>query len=151
MLSVSVRSCNCQKNVVNLIKPLNQVRYKRTKSKNSSGITPQTQRIITQLSVLSARKKQPKMLKLSKEDLIKHQTIQTAWKTYQDILKQERQESLKLQYNKIDEAMNVLQEVSPKLYKQANVDESGKIFPMELRVPTDFPPRKIWYHEYKKQ
>lgn len=132
------------------VQPLNQVRYKRTKTKGSSGITPQTQRIITQLSVMSARKKQPKMLKLSKEDLIKHQTIQTAWNTYQDILQNERQTMLKLQYNKMDEAMTVLKQVAPKLYADANINESGKVFPMEMRIPTDYPPRKLWYYDYKK-
>ncbi|SMN20974.1 similar to Saccharomyces cerevisiae YDR462W MRPL28 Mitochondrial ribosomal protein of the large subunit [Maudiozyma saulgeensis] len=150
MLSVSCVKSN-QKNIMtSWVKSLNQVRYKRTKSKGSSSITPQTQRIITQLSVLSARKKQPKMLKLSKEDLIKHQTIQTAWNTYQDILQNERQTMLKLQYNKMDEAMTILKDISPKLYNQANIDESGKVFPMEMRVPTDYPPRKLWYYDYKK-
>lgn len=137
--------------VGSLIKPLNIVRTKRTKAKGGSSITPQTQRIITQLSVLSARKKVPKLLKLSREDLIKHQTIETAWSTYRDIEKTKRQKSLKLQYNKINEAMTLLAKVNPVLYRQANVNESGKIFPMELRVPTNYPPKKIWYHDYKKE
>lgn len=130
--------------------PRVQVRTKRTKAK-ASGITPQTQRIITQLSVMSARKKQPRMLKLSQEDLVKHQTIQTAWRTYQDIQKHQRQEALKLQFQKTDAAMDLLQRAAPDVYRHANVDEQGKVFPMELRVPTDFPPRKVWYYDYKKE
>ena len=146
----SIASTATSRTLQPLGRPLCQLRTKRTKAKGSS-ITPQTQRIITQLSVMSARKKQPRMLKLSQEDLVKHQTIQTAWKTYQDVKKHQRQELLKLQYQKMDEAMDLLQQSSSDVYKHANVDEQGKVFPMELRVPTDYPPRKIWYYDYKKE
>ncbi|CAL9730989.1 large ribosomal subunit protein mL40 [Monosporozyma unispora] len=125
------------------------IRTKRTKAnKNSTGVSPQMQRVVTQLSVMSARKKQPKMLKLSNEDLIKHQTIETAWKIYQDKLQGQRTLRLKKQYFAVKEAMDTLKEVSPALFYEANVDESGKTFPMELRVPTDAPPREIWHYDY---
>ncbi|CCF59889.1 hypothetical protein KAFR_0I01080 [Kazachstania africana CBS 2517] len=132
-----------------MLKPLSFVRNKRTKSRNNA-LSPQAQRVVTQLSVLSARKKVPKLLKLSKEDLIKHQTITKAWSIYQDIKKNERQNNLKQQYNSINEAMDLLQSLSPNLYAVANVNEAGKKFPLELRVPTDFPPEKLWYYDYKK-
>lgn len=124
-------------------------RGKRTKAnKNGSEISPQMQRVVTQLSVMSARKKQPKMLKLSNEDLIKHQTIETAWAIYQDKLNGQRTSRLKKQYFAIEEAMNKLREVNPKLFEKCNIDESGKTFPMELRIPTDYPPREIWHYNY---
>lgn len=125
------------------------IRNKRTKaSKNSSGVSPQMQRVVTQLSVMSARKKQPKMLKLSNEDLIKHQTIESAWNIYQDQLQGQRTLKLKKQYFAVKEAMDVLKLASPELFAEANVDESGKTFPMEMRVPTDAPPREIWHYNY---
>lgn len=124
-------------------------RGKRTKAnKNGSEISPQMQRVVTQLSVMSARKKQPKMLKLSNEDLIKHQTIETAWSIYQDKLNGQRTSKLKKQYFAIEEAMNKLRQINPKLFEKCNIDESGKFFPMELRIPTDYPPREIWHYNY---
>lgn len=119
----------------------------RSASKGSS-LSPQMQRVVTQLSVMSARKKQPKMLKLSNEDLIKHQTIQKAWKIYQDHKQGQRMARLKKQYMAINEAMETLKSISPELFKSVDIDESGKLFPMELRVPTDFPPREIWHDQY---
>ena len=124
------------------------IRNKRTAG--ASGLPPHMQRAVTQLSVMSARKKVPKMLKLSKEDLIKHQTIQRAWAVYQEGIREARERKLEAQYNSIDDAMNKLRMVSPKLFELADVDESGKLFPMELRVPTDYPPTTIWYNDYKK-
>ncbi|QLG72841.1 hypothetical protein HG535_0D05500 [Zygotorulaspora mrakii] len=124
-------------------------RGKRTKSKG--GLPPLAQRVITQLSVLSASRKQPKLLKLSREDLIKHETIQRCWSTYQAELRAKRNEQLKLQYKSISKAMNLLSELNPKLYEAAKSEEQGKRFPMDLRVPTEYPPNKIWYHAFKEK
>lgn len=121
----------------------------RTKSKG--GLPPAAQRVVTQLSVMSASRKQPKLLKLSREDLIKHQTIQRCWSTYQAELRAKRNEQLKLQYKSAEKAMDLLQELDPELYAAANAPETGKRFPLELKVPTEFPPTKIWYAEYKKK
>lgn len=103
------------------------------------------------MSVMAASRKQPKLLKLSREDLIKHQTIQRCWSTYQAELRAKRNEQLKLQYKSTQKAMSLLQELNPDLFEAANAPEHGKRFPMELKVPTDFPPRKIWYYGYKKK
>lgn len=121
----------------------------RTKSKG--GLPPQAQRVITQLSVMSASRKQPKLLKLSREDLIKHQTIQRCWSTYQAELREKRNEQLRLQYKSTKKAMDLLEEISPELFEAANAPEHGKRFPMELKVPTDFPAKKVWYYEYRKK
>ncbi|CCK69397.1 mitochondrial 54S ribosomal protein mL40 KNAG_0C02860 [Huiozyma naganishii CBS 8797] len=124
-------------------------RFKRTKAKGSA-LSPQMQRVVTQLNVMSARKKQPTRLKLSSEDLIKHQTIEKSWKVYQDQMVTRRQTALRKQYYSINEAMDRLKELSPALFKAANVDESGKLFPIDLKIPTDYPANKIWYYDYKK-
>ncbi|AET37635.1 mitochondrial 54S ribosomal protein mL40 Ecym_1406 [Eremothecium cymbalariae DBVPG len=123
------------------------VRGKRTKSKSS--LSPQVQRAVTQLSVLSASRKQPKLLKLCNEDLIKHQTIQTCWSQYQKNLREERQAQMRLQYESMQTAMNLLKQVDGSLFEAANAKEVGKRFPLELRVPTEYPPNKIWHYEFK--
>ncbi|QLQ78353.1 hypothetical protein HG537_0A06000 [Torulaspora globosa] len=125
------------------------VRGVRTKSKG--GLPPAAQRVVTQLSVMSASRKQPKLLKLSREDLIKHQTIQRCWSTYQADLRAKRNEQLKLQYKSIHKAMETLETLNPELFQAANAPEHAKRFPMELKVPTEFPPRKIWHYDYKKK
>ncbi|SSD59244.1 related to 54S ribosomal protein L28, mitochondrial [Saccharomycodes ludwigii] len=133
------------------------IRGKRTSSKKkTSTLSPAAQRAVTQLSVLSASRKQPKLLKLCNEDLIKHQTIQTCWSEYQKSLREERANRLELQYEAMNEAMELLQEIAPDLYALANEgDESNaskkKRFPLEIRVPTDYPPSNIWYYDYKPE
>ncbi|CAR28105.1 hypothetical protein ZYGR_0N05950 [Zygosaccharomyces rouxii] len=128
--------------------PLTFTRGKRTKSKGT--LPPLVQRAITQLSVLSASRKQPKLLKLSREDFIKHQTIQHCWSIYQKELREKRNEQLKLQYKSAKNAMDVLQQLNPKMFEAANAPEDGKRFPMELKVPTEFPPNKLWHYTFKK-
>lgn len=121
------------------------IRGKRTLARDTP---PHIQRIISQLSVFSARKKLPKVLKLSREDLIRHQTIQRAWYAFQTIEVSHRQLQLKRQYKSINEAMDKLSNLDNKLFERANVDEIGNLFPIDMRFPTDFPARKVWQDEY---
>nr|CAO98824.1 mitochondrial ribosomal protein L28 [Nakaseomyces delphensis] len=129
------------------IKVSNFVRWKRTKA---GSLSPQTQRVVTQLSVMSASRKQPKLLKLSKEDLIKHQTIEKAWALYGQQKRMKQVSQLQQQYRAMEEAMETLKEVSPSLYAQANVPEHGKLFPLDMKVTTDYPPNKIWHYNFRK-
>ncbi|SCV03533.1 LAME_0H11188g1_1 [Lachancea meyersii CBS 8951] len=134
------------------LKPANNmvtqfVRGKRTKSKG--GLSPVLQRAVTQLSVMSAGRKQPKMLKLSREDFIKHQTIQNCWAMYQRELRDKRKEQLRMQYKSIEQAMQQLQQLDPELFDAANASEAGKRFPLEMKVPTEFPPNQVWHYNYK--
>ncbi|SCV05632.1 LANO_0H11760g1_1 [Lachancea nothofagi CBS 11611] len=122
-------------------------RGKRTKTKGN--LTPAVQRVVTQLSVMSASRKQPKMLKLSREDFIKHQTIQNCWAVHQKELREKRSEQLRLQYKSTEKAMELLAQLDPTLFEAANASEAGKRFPLELKVPTEYPPNQIWYHNYK--
>nr|AAM08094.1 mitochondrial ribosomal protein MRPL28 [Nakaseomyces glabratus] len=124
------------------------VRYKRTKSQG--GLSPLTQRVVTQLSVLSAARKRPKLLKLSKEDLVKHQTIERSWKLYQQQKTTRQLAQLKQQYLAMEEAMETLKSVSPELYEEANISEEGKQFPLDIKITTDAPPNKIWHYNFKK-
>ncbi|KAL6950012.1 hypothetical protein ACO0QE_000681 [Hanseniaspora vineae] len=123
------------------------VRYKRTKGKELSS---NVKKAITQMSVLSANRKQPKRLKLCPEDLIKHETIQRCWAEYQRDVRAERNQRLEAQYASMDEAMSVLQQLSPELYEAANKKDMKHRFPKEFRIPTEYPPNKIWYYEYQE-
>lgn len=97
---------------------------------------------LTQLSVLSASRKAPRMLKLSKEDYIKHVTVQSAWSLYQKGIRSERNQALRSQYDAMVQAMDALEKLDRRLYEGAHNKAAAPRFPMQLRVPTDFPPNK---------
>lgn len=120
-----------------------QVRFKRTKA-----LSPETERVIAQLSVMSAGRKQPRLLKLCDEDYIKHRTVQTAWNRLKKERKQAFSNKLHAQYNSMQKAMDVLKETDAELFAIANEHGYGKRFPLEMRVPTEFPARNIWFYDY---
>lgn len=125
---------------------LGQSRGKRTgKSKRS----PAAMRIVTQLSVFTARKKLPHRLKLSSEDLIRHNTIQAAWKYLMRDKRRARVDQLKNQYDKMQEACNEIEQLNPYLAFCATAREKGKRFTPELRIPTETPPKEIWAMDWK--
>ncbi|KAG7878079.1 hypothetical protein KL925_004664 [Ogataea polymorpha] len=113
-----------------------------------TGLDPAAQRVVTQLSVISANRKMPKMLKLSKEDFVKHVTVMRAWSVVRKEKKQAEEAQLKKQYESIKEANEDLKHVSQKLFEAANELEIGKRFPLELRVPTEYPSRSGWFYDY---
>lgn len=119
------------------------------RGKKKSVVNPSTQKVVNQLSAISASRKQPKLLKLSAEDLIKHKTITNAWNLFQKRKDGKRLQQLEQQYNSIRTAMDELKELSPELYVAANVKER-KRFPLELRLPTEYPANSPWVYNYKK-
>lgn len=126
--------------------PIQFVRGKRTKK--GKEISPATQRIITQLSVMSARKKVPRVINLSNEDLVRHDTVTKAWAVYQKDKRDRQNTLLAQQFDAMNEAMTDLKATNRTLYNLANEKEVGKRFPLEARIPVDYPPNKIWYYEY---
>lgn len=120
------------------------------RGKKTSVVTGSTQRVVNQLSALSASRKQPKLLKLNQEDLIKHNTIQNAWQSYSRKSHNKRQDQLQKQYDSIYNAMETLKNLSPNLYESANKQETKNFYPLNLRVPTDYPPNDPWVYNYKK-
>lgn len=120
------------------------VRGKRTVS-----MTASTQKVVNQLSALSASRKQPKLLNLCNEDLIKHKTIMNAWALHQRKKQQRLLEQLKQQYNSIETAMNELRAVSPQHFGWANQQETHR-FPLDMRMPTEYPADKPWVYNYKE-
>jgi large subunit ribosomal protein L40 len=109
---------------------------------------PQQEKIVNQLSVMSAGRKQPRLLKLCNEDYIKHRTVMKAWSLIRKNKKEQKNEILRKQYESMEEASEELQKLSPQLYEIANQHQYGKRFPLELRVPTEYPPRQIWFYDY---
>lgn len=120
------------------------------RGKKKSVVNPSTQKVVNQLSAISASRKQPKLLKLCPEDLIKHKTITNAWRVFTRKQEDKREAQLAKQYESISNAMEELKEVSPELYAEANKKERMR-FPLELRVPTDFPANKPWVYNYSKK
>lgn len=121
------------------------------RGKRTSTLTASTQKVVNQLSALSASKKQPKLLNLCSEDLIKHRTITNAWHLYQRKKENKRKEQLQKQYESIYTAMEDLKQESPQLYETANAPEPAKRYPIEMRIPTEYPPTIPWIAKYKPQ
>lgn len=130
------------------------VRGKRTKAGAPAGAAA-LQRVVTQLSVLSASRKQPKRLKLAKEDLIKHQTVERAWRLFQARRASARAHQLRSQHDAIAEAMRTLRELDPALYSRTcaaarDIPARDALFPLDLKTPTDFPPRTLWHYKFTR-
>lgn len=120
------------------------------RGKKTSVVTGSTQRVVNQLSALSASRKQPKLIKLNQHDLVKHNTIQNAWRAFSRKQHNKRQDQLQKQYESIHQAMETLKSVNPQLYELANKQETKQLYPLSLRVPTDYPPNQPWVYNYKK-
>lgn len=117
------------------------------RGKKDSSISPSTQKVVNQLSALSASRKQPKVLNLCQEDIIKHRTIVNAWKSYKAKKQYLKRVQMQKQFESIQNAMEDLKETSPELYELANKQET-KRWPLQMRVPTDFPANKPWVYDY---
>lgn len=103
-----------------------------------------------------------------------HETIERAWFLYQRHLRWRREEELRRKYECMTKAMDELEKIDPKRFSEANRPEDprqrgpaevklGKtlrgvekkvlesrlpgLFPRELRVPTDTPPREGWKYD----
>ncbi|KAK6538773.1 hypothetical protein TWF694_010342 [Orbilia ellipsospora] len=72
---------------------------------------------------------------------LRHWTIKQAWLLFKHKQKRERELELERQYNKIHDACEELKRCDERLYRIA-IDKKGVgTFPMEMRIPTDTPPR----------
>lgn len=118
------------------------------RGKKKTTLSASTQKVVNQLSALSASRKQPKLLNLCSEDLIKHRTITNAWKLYLRKQQEKRVDQLTKQHESIYNAMEDLKQNSPQLFEFANATEKKKRFPLEMRVPTEYPPNKPWTYNY---
>lgn len=124
-------------------------RGKRTKKNAAQAAN--VQRIVTQLSVFSARKKQPRQIKLCLEDLLRHNATTRAWAIYQSQIREKHEAQLQAQYNKIVDACQDLESTEPFLAFEAIKRERGKRFTPEIRVPTETPPNTIWQENWNAE
>lgn len=112
---------------------------------------PETGRALYVLKMLSARRKIPKMLNFSNEDVVRHMTITTAFKQHQKEKRQAWQQQMEQQYNAVRATMDDLRAVLPYHFHEANVNLKGKRVDLELRVPTDYPPTEVWHAGWKAE
>ncbi|KAF3909659.1 hypothetical protein AA313_de0207709 [Arthrobotrys entomopaga] len=80
-------------------------------------------------------------LKLSYMKTLRHWTIKQAWLLFKHKQKRERELELERQYNKIHDACEELKRCDERLYRIATDRKGVGTFPMEMRIPTDTPPR----------
>ncbi|PSS29722.1 hypothetical protein PHLCEN_2v2870 [Hermanssonia centrifuga] len=105
-----------------------------------------------------------------------HETIERAWLLHQRHIRRARLAELERKFSCMKEAMDALQQLDPRLYREANKVEDPRarspkelealkslkgteqralesrirgLFPRELRTPTDTPPREGWRYNFK--
>lgn len=118
------------------------------RGKKTLSVNAATQKVVNQLSALSASRKQPKLLLLCAEDLVKHKAITNAWKIFTRKADHKRQQQLEKQFASIKQAMDEIEQASPELYSAALKPQ--KRFPLELRVPTQYPANQPWTYNFKR-
>ncbi|KAK9371260.1 mitochondrial ribosomal protein L28-domain-containing protein [Lipomyces kononenkoae] len=123
--------------------------FTRGKRSRGGGETQQKQKMVNMLSLISPRRKQPRRIKLSYEDLLRHRTVHRAWQLVVRTKRQERRLELQKQYFKMKHACDELRKTSQILYQSAMEKPSPIRFPMEYRIPTVTPPRRIWNATWK--
>ncbi|KIP07664.1 hypothetical protein PHLGIDRAFT_127531 [Phlebiopsis gigantea 11061_1 CR5-6] len=104
-----------------------------------------------------------------------HETIERAWFLHKRHIRRARQAEIERKFKCMEEAMETLYGLDTRLYLEANVEEDPRqksqleidtlkalkgaerravdsrvrgLFPRELRVPTDTPPKDGWNHEW---
>ena len=104
-----------------------------------------------------------------------HETIERAWFLHQRHVRRAREAELRRKFESVQGAMETLRLVAPDLYKEANKEEDPRarstaetellktlkgpekkavearirgLFPRELRIPTDTPPKNGWIYEF---
>lgn len=105
-----------------------------------------------------------------------HETIERAWLLHKRYLRKKRESEAARKFECMKKAMDVLHGIDPKLYLEANKKDDPRarskeemesmktlkaseiramearirgLFPRELRIPTDTPPRTGWKYEWK--
>ncbi|KAK9480772.1 mitochondrial ribosomal protein L28-domain-containing protein [Lipomyces japonicus] len=106
------------------------------------------QRLISLFGLVTRTRKQPRRLKLSYEDQLKHATIHRAFQLHRRQVRESRQVELEKQYAAIKDANDELLKISPELFAQSKTREVSVRFPLEYRIPTHTPPKIAWDHSW---
>ncbi|KAF9914466.1 39S ribosomal protein L28, mitochondrial [Lobosporangium transversale] len=83
-------------------------------------------------------------VRMSPEDLERHETIERAWKLVRQQRKQEQEKGLARKFEMMRKANAELEAISPALFKHSQTKERNAVFPRQLRTLTDTPPKQIW-------
>ncbi|KAG0208203.1 39S ribosomal protein L28, mitochondrial [Mortierella sp. NVP41] len=83
-------------------------------------------------------------VRLSAEDMTRHETIERAWKIVRQQQKQDQAEGLARKFEMMRKANAELEATSPLLFKHSQTKERHAVFPRQLRTLTDTPPKQIW-------
>ncbi|KAK9470363.1 mitochondrial 54S ribosomal protein mL40 [Dipodascopsis tothii] len=124
--------------------------FTRGKRKKAAGNEVARSRLVNMLSLVTHTRKQPRLLKYSFEDLLRHRTVHRAWQLFQRKKRQARQVQLEQQYEKMKAACTELEKTDAFLFYEATVRPRTVRFPREMRIPTETPPNKVWDHDWKK-
>ncbi|KAF9425965.1 39S ribosomal protein L28, mitochondrial [Podila epigama] len=83
-------------------------------------------------------------VRMTPEDMARHETIERAWKLVRQQRKQEQAEGLARKFEMMRKANAELEATSPILFKHSQTKERNSVFPRQLRTLTDTPPKQIW-------
>ncbi|KAF9579012.1 39S ribosomal protein L28, mitochondrial, partial [Lunasporangiospora selenospora] len=89
-------------------------------------------------------------VRLSQDDLSRHETIERAWKLVRQQQKQANAESLARKFEMMRKANAELELISPVLFKHSQTKERNAVFPRQLRTLTDTPSKQIWNYRNDK-
>lgn len=124
-----------------------QSRGKRTRA--AGDLDPAARKLINQISAMSPKRMAPSKLELCDEDLIRHRVVQVAWREERLREKLAREAQHKEQYQLLQDTCEELRQVDGFLFNAAVKRVKGNKFPIDMRVPTETPPNKIWDSEWK--
>ncbi|KAI8872375.1 hypothetical protein GQ42DRAFT_74847 [Ramicandelaber brevisporus] len=86
------------------------------------------------------------------EERIRHETIERAWKLYQDNLEKQRKDEADTRMRRMQEALNDLQKMDGKLFYGATRWKMDPLVPRQMRVPTETPPTgNVWNYTVQKK
>ncbi|KAL1916015.1 mitochondrial 54S ribosomal protein mL40 [Calcarisporiella thermophila] len=89
-------------------------------------------------------------LQLSEEDLLRHDTIERAWKLVQSKRREARQMELERKFRMQREAMLELERTDERLFRGALVKDRQAVFPVQLKSATETPSPTGWNYEWKR-
>jgi large subunit ribosomal protein L40 len=92
----------------------------------------------------------PRPLKFGTMRMLRHWTIHRAWLLFKRAERIARERELERQYNKIRDACEELKRTDERLFRNAVSKKEVGTFPIELRIPTDTPPRNGWNHGWRR-
>lgn len=92
----------------------------------------------------------PRPLRFGTMRMLRHWAIHRAWQIHKRNTRKERELELERQYNKIRDACTELQNTDLRLFRIAISKKGVGVPPIEIRIPTDTPPKNGWNHAWRR-